>query len=136
MKQIKDYRNKILKSLNYIIHNNSNITSINLDKEYMESLDIHFHENGRRSYIVYVNKKFYSICPYTSIEDAEIILENIDNIKYVYDYDYGTDTLIGNVREFFIEHRISEYKYIQFVLEQVNLFSIEDVITYFKIKKG
>ena len=141
MKNVKDYINRLIKSLNYIIsqdHSNSDDPSdlFNECENIKEKLDEQFHRCGRRSYIVFTKGKFYTICPYTTINDAKFVMENIEEIEYVYDYDYGTDTLIGNTREFFTQNKIPEYKYIQFVSIQNELFTIEDVYSYFNLKKG
>lgn len=123
---------KLKKSLTYIIASNE-IISEDTDKN--EVIDIHYHKRAR-DYIVFVNNRFYEINYKTDRQDAEFVMDHIEEITYIYDCNEPFDTVVGNVREFVKKFDVYEYVYYQFVISQKTLFDFDFVNNFFERKYG
>lgn len=122
MDSIGEFTSNIKKSLYYIIQRNSDIIidTSNKDTNYIDFLeneDMKYHRSGLYCYIIFINNILYEISPFTLISDAKYILDNIENIRYAYNYDTGMDTIIGNIRNICMANRTNEYRYMCFLKE-------------------
>lgn len=134
---LESWYNDVSKSLKYLIDRNSDLDKSKLDRDLLENMDSQFHRYNRYAFIVGIGGIFYNIDAFLSVSDAKYILENIENINYVYNYDRGVDNIIGDVRAFVREHKTNDYYYIKFVLNQRCMFTEEHVREYFEnIEKG
>lgn len=129
---LKGWYNDVSKSLKYLIDRNSDLDKSKLDRDLLESMDSQFHRYNRYAFIVGIDGIFYNVDAFLSVSDAKYILENIENINYVYNYDRGVDNIIGDVRAFVREHKTNDYRYIKFVLNQRCMFTAEHVREYFE----
>lgn len=127
----------ITRGLKFIIERNADTLDISkCDRDFLENLDCNFHHSKRYAFIVGLENTFYNVDAFLAVSDAKYILENIENVKYVYNYDCGIDSVIGNVREFVKKYKSNEYWYIDFVLNQHSMFSEHDITEYFENRKS
>ena len=129
---LESWHNDVSKSLKYLIDRNSDLDKSKLDRDLLESVDSQFHRYNRYAFIVGIGGIFYNIDAFLSVSDAKYILENINSINYVYNYDRGVDNVIGDVREFVREHKTNDYHYIKFVLNQRCMFTEAHVREHFE----
>lgn len=130
---LENWKNDITKSLTFIVDRNLDVLDISVcDRDFVESLDCQFHNHKRCAFIVGIDGSFYNVDAFLTVSDAKNIIENLENVNYVYNYDRGVDSIIGNVRNFVKKYKSNEYWYIKFVLSQNSMFSTEDLVVYFE----
>lgn len=134
---LENWKTDITKSLIFIIDRNKDILDISgCDRDFLENVDCEFHNHKRYAFIVGIHGNFYNVDAFLTVADAKHILENLENVTYVYNYDRGVDSITGNVREFVKKYKSNEYWYIKFVLNQNCMFCVEDVKLYFESRNG
>lgn len=132
MRTVEDYKENIIKCLNYIVDRNKDIGIENCSIDDVEVIEMDYYQYPRKSYIIFLNNKYFKICPFTLISDALYILKNISNIEYVYNYNKGVDTLFGNIRQVLSEHSIPDYRYVEYLEKQTSLLNKEDVYNFIR----
>ena len=116
-----DYKKNLVRSLEYLVNRDQDflfIDSGNEDQDYLNEVeDTEFHRSGGFSHIVILCGKSYKVFIGMSLSDAQFILNNIDYIDYVYNYDMCYDTLFfDDFKSVLSDNHILGYKYILFTL--------------------
>lgn len=133
-----DYKRNLLKSLEYIINRNHDIVQDNIDSEYLSEIeDTKFHRFGGFSHIVIVCSKAYTVSFNMTISDAKFILENIEHVEYLYNYDKGYDTVFfDKLRNVLSENHVLGYKYILFALGLSKAPTEKDALLFLKDRRN
>lgn len=131
---VKQYEDNIVKSLKYIVEKDLNV---DVDKEeteeyslYLENLDFKYLKSGCERYVVFVGKKKFEIDFALSTQDAQYILKNIKNIKYLYVETRQVDSVFGNLEDLFNRDFIKFRKYEKFIYDCSEPFSKEEVLSF------
>ena len=134
--KIEDYRDKILKALNYLIEQNNDIDPNKRDtdeyRDYLEVVEMKYHSHRNDNYIIFLEDRFYYINAFLSVPDAVFLKEHISEIQYLFVFNEWSDTIIENIEEILDKYQVTYNRYIDYVLNQKHLFTIKDVHDYFR----
>ena len=130
----------IKKALNYIIERNQDYEET-FENEYLIA---EYLGNENHNYLITINGLLYEVGAFTTISDAQEILNLINNgeeITYIYDTTSGFDTVVGDVCDFVNNIRddlVAEYEYYNAVVDYFRgVFDYNTMEDYIKnVKKG
>lgn len=125
----------VTKSLRYIIERNKDIinNTNNKTKEYfnlIETEEFKFFKSRRYCYLIYLFGKFYNIDTFIRLDDAKLILNNIDKIEYAYNIDKMCDTIFGDLSDSFQQYHSSGSKYMKYIISCVELPTRDDIVKF------
>ena len=131
---------KIVNALNYILDRNQDYEET-FENEYLIA---EYLGNENHNYIITINGLLYEVGAFTTIADAQEILNLINNgeeLTYIYDTTSGFDTVVGDVCDFVNRIRddlVAEYEYYNAVVDHFNcVFDYNAMEDYIRnMKKG
>jgi len=98
------YKEDIICGLNYIIHRNKDIVVPDIqsdsDSDMLEDEDREYMNHADR-YTISIFNKLYDVDAFTSLQAAEFIKNNIDNIEYLYSDEDEWDSVVGDIEDYF-----------------------------------
>ena len=131
---------KIVNALNYILDRNQDYEET-FENEYVIA---DYLGNENHGYLIIINGLLYEVGAFTTIADAQEILNLINNgevITYIYDTTDGFDTVVGDVCDFVNGIRddlVAEYEYYNAVVDYFRgIFDYNTMEDYIEnVKKG
>ena len=100
IKTVGDYTDNIVSFVTYIINRNNDIDTNNLSDFDIEMLDNEFYRQVNGKYEIFINNHKYCLNSFMTVEDAKYVLNNINNISYVFSEFDDMDTLVGCIDVF------------------------------------
>lgn len=104
MLDFNQYKEDIICGLNYIIHRNKDIVVPDIqsdsDSDMLEDEDREYMNHADR-YTISIFNKLYDVDAFTSLQAAEFIKNNIDNIEYLYSDEDEWDSVVGDIEDYF-----------------------------------